>query len=68
MVYGDIIALDDVSLHVEDKEYVCIIGPSGCGKSTLIKCIAGILQPTRGEILIDGRSMKSIQIEDSRIG
>jgi ABC-type Fe3+/spermidine/putrescine transport system ATPase subunit len=68
MIYGDIIALDDVSLHVEDKEYVCIIGPSGCGKSTLIKCIAGILQPTKGEILIDGRSMKSIQIEDRRVG
>ena len=40
--YGDIQALSDISLHVEDKEYVCILGPSGCGKSTLIRCIAGI--------------------------
>lgn len=66
--YGDIAALDNVSLHVEDKEYVCVIGPSGCGKSTLIKCVAGIIQPDRGEILIDGQSINEMPIEDRKIG
>ena len=66
--YGNIHALTDVSLHVEDKEYVCIVGPSGCGKSTLIRCISGIEQPTGGEIFIDGQSVKGILIEDRQIG
>jgi putative spermidine/putrescine transport system ATP-binding protein len=67
-IYGDIQALADISLHVEDKEYVCILGPSGCGKSTLIQCIAGIRQPDSGQILIDGESVEKTPIEDRRIG
>lgn len=67
-IYGDIQALVDISLHVEDKEYVCILGPSGCGKSTLIRCIAGIHQPDSGQILIDGESVEKTPIEDRRIG
>ena len=66
--YGNIVALENVSLQVEDKEYVCVIGPSGCGKSTLIKCVAGIIQPDRGEILIDGQPVNQTSIEDRRIG
>jgi len=66
--YGSIRALTDVSLHVEDKEYVCIIGPSGCGKSTLIRCISGIEQPSAGEIFIDGQPVKRTRIEDRQIG
>ena len=67
-IYGDIKALDDISLHVEDKEYVCILGPSGCGKSTLIRCIAGIHQADSGQILIDDESVEKTPIEDRRIG
>jgi ABC-type Fe3+/spermidine/putrescine transport system ATPase subunit len=66
--YADITALADVTLHVEDKEYVCILGPSGCGKSTLIKCVAGIIQPDHGEILVDGQPVQKVAIEDRRIG
>lgn len=66
--YGNIKALDNVSLTVEDREYVCILGPSGCGKSTLIKCIAGIDQPDNGTILIDGRPLHRVLIEDRKIG
>jgi len=66
--YGSIQALTDISLHVEDKEYVCVIGPSGCGKSTLIRCISGIEQPSGGEILIDGQSVKRTLMEDRQIG
>ena len=66
--FGNIQALNDISLHVDDKEYVCILGPSGCGKSTLIRCVAGIDQPSSGEILIDGQSVEKILIEDRQIG
>jgi NitT/TauT family transport system ATP-binding protein len=48
-------ALRDVSFVVEDGEFVCVVGPSGCGKTTLLKCVAGLLRPTRGEIVLRGR-------------
>jgi NitT/TauT family transport system ATP-binding protein len=48
-------AVGDVSLEVRDGEFVCIVGPSGCGKTTLLKCVAGLLRPTRGEVLLRGR-------------
>src|SRR3954449_10402111 len=48
-------AIGDVSFTVEDGEFVCVVGPSGCGKTTLLKCIAGLLRPSRGEVLLRGR-------------
>ncbi|MCD8021942.1 MAG: ABC transporter ATP-binding protein [Lachnospiraceae bacterium] len=47
--------LKDISLTVEDGEFICIVGPSGCGKSTLLNIIAGLDQPTSGEMRIDGK-------------
>jgi NitT/TauT family transport system ATP-binding protein len=47
---GEIAALDNVSFHVNEGEFLCIVGPSGCGKTTLLKIIAGLVQPTSGEI------------------
>lgn len=47
-------ALDDVSLSVEDGEFVCLVGSSGCGKTTLLKLFAGLLRPTSGSISFDG--------------
>ncbi|HQE92830.1 MAG TPA: ABC transporter ATP-binding protein [Anaerolineae bacterium] len=52
---GDLSALDDVSFDVARGEFVCLIGPSGCGKSTLLRIAAGLLQPTRGEVLLEGK-------------
>ena len=49
------VALDDISLSVADREFVCVVGPSGGGKTTLLKCIAGLLQPTRGEVVLRGK-------------
>jgi NitT/TauT family transport system ATP-binding protein len=46
-------ALDDVNLHVEGGEFVCLLGPSGCGKSTLLDIIAGLTLPDEGQVLAD---------------
>jgi len=52
--FGDLTALDGVSLHAHEGEIVAIIGPSGCGKSTLLGIAGGILQPTAGEVVLRG--------------
>jgi NitT/TauT family transport system ATP-binding protein len=47
-------ALADLTFSVEASELVCVVGPSGCGKTTLLRCIAGLLEPTAGEVLLQG--------------
>jgi NitT/TauT family transport system ATP-binding protein len=47
-------AVKDINLRVEEGEFICLVGPSGCGKTTLLSLIAGLEQPTSGQILIDG--------------
>ncbi|MBE9028147.1 ABC transporter ATP-binding protein [filamentous cyanobacterium LEGE 11480] len=44
---------DNINLHIQPRELVCLVGASGCGKSTLLNIIAGLLPPTRGEVLVD---------------
>src|SRR5262245_52043132 len=46
-------ALDDVNLHVDGGEFICLVGPSGCGKSTLLDIIAGLTLPDEGRVLAD---------------
>jgi len=48
-------ALRDLTFRVDPGELVCIVGPSGCGKTTLLKCLAGLLDPTAGTVLVEGR-------------
>ncbi len=48
----------DVSLDVEEGEFICIVGPSGCGKSTLLNLVAGLMIPTSGEIILDGNRVE----------
>lgn len=52
--FGNVVALDDVSLSVKRGEVVVIIGPSGAGKSTLLRCINYLEKPDRGTIIVDG--------------
>ena len=56
---GTVEALRNINLNVPDREFVCFIGPSGCGKTTLLRIIAGLDQPTSGEVLLDGRVIRS---------
>ena len=53
-------ALSDISFEIEDRETVTILGPSGCGKSTLLRIIAGLDQPSTGEVWIEGRKVNDI--------
>ncbi|TAN15474.1 MAG: ATP-binding cassette domain-containing protein, partial [Rhizobiaceae bacterium] len=48
-------ALRDITFTVGDGEMVCIVGPSGAGKTTLLKCLSGLLSPTAGQVLLDGK-------------
>ncbi|HYH07914.1 MAG TPA: ABC transporter ATP-binding protein [Thermoanaerobaculia bacterium] len=52
--FGGNRVLDDVHLSVREGEFVCLLGPSGCGKSTLLNIVGGFLQPSEGEVTIDG--------------
>ncbi len=66
--FGKIIAVDNVSLQIHDREYFSLIGPSGCGKTTLLRMVAGLVQPDEGEIYIDDQLVTSIPPEDRGIG
>ena len=50
-------ALGDVSFRVDAGQFVSVVGPSGCGKSTLLQCLAGLLRPTAGQVLFEGREV-----------
>ena len=53
--FGNVRAVDDITLATEEGEFLVLLGPSGCGKTTLLRMIAGIEEPTSGDIVIDGQ-------------
>jgi NitT/TauT family transport system ATP-binding protein len=57
---GSVRALERVSLLVKDGEFVSLVGPSGCGKSTILKLVSGLLRPTSGGVLLDGRPVEGV--------
>jgi multiple sugar transport system ATP-binding protein len=62
--FGDVVAVDDVSLTVEDEEMLVLLGPSGCGKSTVLRIIAGLEEPTAGTIRIGDRVVTDLEPKD----
>jgi multiple sugar transport system ATP-binding protein len=57
--YGDVLALDDLSLTVQPGEFLVLLGPSGCGKTTLLRSLSGLETPDEGEIVIDDKVLFS---------
>ncbi len=57
---GGATGLDDVNLTVDDGEFIVLVGPSGCGKSTLLRIVAGLEEPTRGTVAIDGITVNDL--------
>ena len=55
--YGDVFAVDDVSLNIEKGEIFALLGSSGCGKSTLLRMLAGFEKPTAGQIVLEGQDI-----------
>ena len=56
-------ALSDIDLTIEPGEFVSLIGPSGCGKSTLLRLIANLIEPTAGDVLINGKSAAQARLD-----
>ena len=54
---SDVIPVKDISLEINDGEFLTLLGPSGCGKSTLLRLIAGLEPPTKGEVIIGGENL-----------
>ena len=58
--FGRLTAVEDLSLTVARGEFVCLLGPSGCGKTTTLRMIAGFIEPTTGDISVNGRLMNRV--------
>jgi multiple sugar transport system ATP-binding protein len=65
--FGDVTAVDDLTLEVTDEEFLVLLGPSGCGKSTALRMIAGLEEPTSGSIEIGDRTVNDVEAKDRDI-
>lgn len=65
--FGDFTALTDLSLHVEDQEFLVLVGPSGCGKTTALRCLAGLEEISEGSIYIGERLVNHLPPKDRDI-
>jgi multiple sugar transport system ATP-binding protein len=61
---GDVVAVDDLNLDIQDGEFMILVGPSGCGKSTSLRMLAGLEEVDEGEISVDGRVVNDIAPRD----
>ena len=66
--FGEVRALDEVTLEIEDGEFFGLLGPSGSGKTTLLRAIAGFVQPDAGEIRVDDVDMRGLPVHRRDIG
>lgn len=65
-VYGDKVIIDNLNLAVTKGEFVTIIGSSGCGKTTALKMVNGLIEPTEGDIFVDGENIKNKDLTQLR--
>lgn len=66
--FGPVLALDNVSLSLEEGEFVCLLGPSGCGKTTLLRIIAGLLMQDSGTMTLAGRDLSKVPARQRGFG
>ena len=66
--YGELAAVDDVSLEIRDGELLALLGPSGCGKTTTLRMIAGFVEPTGGSIRFGERDVTSVPVHKRNVG
>jgi multiple sugar transport system ATP-binding protein len=62
--WGSFVGVDSIDLDIKDKEFMVFLGPSGCGKTTTMRMIAGLEEPTAGEISIDGEKVNDVDARD----
>src|SRR2546427_4700447 len=65
--FKHVIAVNNVSLEIRDKEFLVLVGPSGCGKTTALRMVAGLEEATSGEILIGERLVNDVSPKDRDI-
>ncbi|MDS0298643.1 ABC transporter ATP-binding protein [Halogeometricum sp. S1BR25-6] len=65
--YEDVTAVDDLNLEIKDGEFVTLVGPSGCGKSTSLEMVAGLTEPSSGNLYIDDREVSDLPPKDRDI-
>ena len=66
--FGDFVAVADVDLHIRRGEFLTLLGPSGSGKTTLLLMLAGFVEPTSGDLRLDGRSIRALAPEKREFG
>jgi iron(III) transport system ATP-binding protein len=66
--YGDFTALDNISIGVQEHEFVCLLGPSGCGKTTLLRIIAGLTDASAGEISLQDQNLSGLPARQRGFG
>jgi len=60
---GGVVALEDIDLEVRPRDFVSLIGPSGCGKSTLLRIVADLIQPSSGDIVVNGKPARQARLD-----
>jgi NitT/TauT family transport system ATP-binding protein len=60
---GDVVALRGIDLEIGEREFISLIGPSGCGKSTLLRIIGDLIQPTGGEVVVNGKTAHRARLD-----
>lgn len=66
--FGSFLALKDISLEINEGEFVCFLGPSGCGKTTLLRAIAGLDLQTKGTVMQDGKDVSNLPPSERDFG
>jgi NitT/TauT family transport system ATP-binding protein len=60
---GEVVALQDIDLEVQPGEFVTLIGPSGCGKSTLLRIVGDLIEPSTGDVVVNGKSAHQARLD-----